>query len=422
MAALVLLLCSLATSLLILTLKSRALNEAQQRLQGRPQRRRAPSARIAQSPAGGAARLQVCGGLLLLGGHLMAMLLRTDRSRLAEPAGLAGEAAVPLVLGLLLVALPGLRPATFERHRTLLVGAARVAVFMASDVRNPRGLLFIFQRPPAPGILRDTWQLLLGSRVVAIFCTAVACPLPLIPHLLVSAFALQRCRVADYICSCPLLQHPVWRRRIAAVHSSIHKLPLLVPDRGPLACAAQGPAGPSGFPLEGVPALDCRVFLTFVMLLGGLVAPTLLMARVQGPQCWAAAGTADEADEAGTAGGASQGPRRTADSGGSGADGSGSRGSSDADTGGDGSMRQGRSNKRCGARLCAAARAAISAAACCLRWAACEAGSILHHLCELLLGASGGVLAAAAWWMLVSLLWVTALLLEGASPGAADAT
>lgn len=200
------------------------------------------------------------------------------------------------------------------------------------------------------------------------------------------------------------------------------QLPLLVPDRGPLACAAQGPAGPSGFPLEGVPALDCRVFLTFVMLLGGLVAPTLLMARVQGPQCWAAAGTADEADEAGTAGGASQGPRRTADSGGSGADGSGSRGSSDADTGGDGSMRQGRSNKRCGARLCAAARAAISAAACCLRWAACEAGSILHHLCELLLGASGGVLAAAAWWMLVSLLWVTALLLEGASPGAADAT
>lgn len=152
MAALVLLLCSLATSLLILTLKSRALNEAQQRLQGRPQRRRAPSARIAQSPAGGAARLQVCGGLLLLGGHLMAMLLRTDRSRLAEPAGLAGEAAVPLVLGLLLVALPGLRPATFERHRTLLVGAARVAVFMASDVRNPRGLLFIFQARAAWGV------------------------------------------------------------------------------------------------------------------------------------------------------------------------------------------------------------------------------------------------------------------------------
>lgn len=29
-----------------------------------------------------------------------------------------------------------------------------------------------------------------GTRVVAMFCTAVACPLPLIPHLLVSAFAV----------------------------------------------------------------------------------------------------------------------------------------------------------------------------------------------------------------------------------------
>lgn len=145
MAALVLLLCSLATSLLILILKSRALDEAQQRAQGRQQLRRGPNGHIATSSAGSAARLQVRGGLFLLCGHLTALLLRSDSSRLMEPAGLAGEAAVPLILGLLLVALPALLPAAFERHRTALVGAARVAVFMASDVRNPRGLLFIFQ-------------------------------------------------------------------------------------------------------------------------------------------------------------------------------------------------------------------------------------------------------------------------------------
>ncbi len=146
MAALVLLLCSLATSLLILTLKSHALDELQQqRAQGQLQRWQAAGGRFAPPPPGAAARLQVRGGLLLLGGHLVAMLLRTDRSRLTEPAGLAGEAAVPLVLGLLLVALPSLLPRAFERHHTLLVGTARVAVFTASDVHNPRGLLFVFQ-------------------------------------------------------------------------------------------------------------------------------------------------------------------------------------------------------------------------------------------------------------------------------------
>ncbi|KAL4443853.1 hypothetical protein ABPG75_011590 [Micractinium tetrahymenae] len=437
MVALVLLVCSLATSLLILTLKSRALDEARRHQQRQQQQPAATEQRqqqqAATAPAGAAARLQTLGGLLLLGGHLMAMLLRTDRSRLAEPAGLAAEAAVPLVLGVLLVALPALLPALFERHRTLLVGTARVAVFMAADVRNPRGLLFIFQRPPSEDLLRDTWQLLLGSRVVAMFCTAVACPLPLLPHLLVSAFAFHRCRLSDVLCSCPLLRHPVWQRRIAAMHSAIHKLPLLVPDPGPLACRVPGTAGALGSPSEGAQARDCRVFMAFTMLLGGLVGPTLLTAKTA-----RSAGAAGAAGAAGTAGAAAGPARRVADGD---SDGAGSsepagssssldqvRSSSSSSSGGgatddvhSGSRPPLQGGKWPGARCCAAVRAAASCAAGCLQRAACEADSCLHHLCELLLGSSSGVLAVAAWWMLLSLGWVTALLLERAGPAASAA-
>lgn len=194
-----------------------------------------------------------------------------------------------------------------------------------------------------------------------------------------------------------------------------------MPDRGPLVCDAQG----AGSTSQGAGALDCRVFVTFMMLLGGLVAPTLLMARVNGPQRSVAAVMAGEANAAGAAGSADTAgtARASLDSRDAGNRGSGSEGRPDHSgrVAGAGSSGGSLVIKWQGARLWAAAQAAASRAARCLRLAVCRAGSIMHHLCELLLGASGGVLAVAAWWMLLSLLWVAALLLEGASQPAASA-
>jgi hypothetical protein len=83
------------------------------------------------------------------------------------------------------------------------------------------------QVEPSPhwaGSLRDLWVLMLGTRGLAVLLTPITLPLPLLPHMALAAFAVQRCRTAAYACSCPMLRHPTWQRRIARLHSVVHKV------------------------------------------------------------------------------------------------------------------------------------------------------------------------------------------------------
>lgn len=129
------------------------------------------------------------------------------------------------------------------------------------------------------------------------------------------------------------------------------------------------------------PDLECRVALSFYQLLLGLVLPSLLVANLQAPMAAAAAearaAAAAEAVAAQRAGGRGGGRRA----------------------------------RKLTARGCLGL----------VRWAAAEVESMLQHGGELLLNRGGSpLLTALAWWSLLSLVWVTALLLE--QPGLLVAT
>lgn len=194
------------------------------------------------------------------------------------------------------VLFPALLPAAFERHRHLAVAASRLALFAAPLITNPRGMLHVFQvrglcqvawhasrandavalrahcrehhrgehsvaagadvalPEPSPmalqvepsphwaGSLRDLWVLMLGTRGLAMLLTPITLPLPLVPHMALAVFAVQRCRTAAYACSCPMLRHPTWQRRIARLHNAVRKVSCCVGPRGRwhVACGAGG--------------------------------------------------------------------------------------------------------------------------------------------------------------------------------------
>ena len=134
---------------------------------------------------------------------------------------------------------------------------------------------------------------------------------------------------------------------------------------------------------------DCRVFITFFQLLVGALAPTILAAKL--PSIMPAAAPLRGSADGSSGGGNSSGQN---------SDGSGMA------TGGASGTRAISTRRLCSWLLHAAA--------------GLEGG--LHHLCDLLTHSAGSgswVLTAAAWWLLISLMWVLALLLE--QPGAAAA-
>ena len=141
---------------------------------------------------------------------------------------------------------------------------------------------------------------------------------------------------------------------------------------------------------------DCRVFITFFQLLVGALAPTILAAKLPSIMPAAVAPEALSPPHRDSAEGSS---------GGGNSNGQDDEGSSLATAGASG-MRAFPTRRLCSWLLHAAA--------------GLEGG--LHHLCDLLTHSAGSgswVLTAAAWWLLISLMWVLALLLE--QPGAASA-
>ena len=127
-------------------------------------------------------------------------------------------------------------------------------------------------------------------------------------------------------------------------------------------------------------AQQCRVFVSFIQLLVGVVAPVAIMAAVHAPIHAAAADEAARRELRRRRREASRPPRSD--------DGS--------DDGGSGSCKWSR------LRACGAA----------VRGVYSEADAVLQHVGELLGSTRRGVVSAAAWWLTVSLCWVLALLLE----------
>ena len=98
------------------------------------------------------------------------------------------------VIMLLLIGLPSWAPRLFERRRCLIVGAARLALWVQPWIVNPRGMQAVFLAHPSQGVrglLFDLWQLLLGTRTLAMFVTAIIAPLPTLPHLALALFAFE---------------------------------------------------------------------------------------------------------------------------------------------------------------------------------------------------------------------------------------
>lgn len=94
----------------------------------------------------------------------------------------------------LLIGLPSWAPRFFQRRRCLVVGGARLALWVQPWIVNPRGMQAVFQAHPserAAGLLFDVWQLLLGTRSLAMFVTAFIAPLPTLPHLALALFAFE---------------------------------------------------------------------------------------------------------------------------------------------------------------------------------------------------------------------------------------
>ena len=106
----------------------------------------------------------------------------------------AEASAILAVIMLLLIGLPSWAPRLFERRRCLIVGAARLALWVQPWIVNPRGMQAVFLAHPSQGVrglLFDLWQLLLGTRTLAMFVTAIIAPLPTLPHLALALFAFE---------------------------------------------------------------------------------------------------------------------------------------------------------------------------------------------------------------------------------------
>uniref|UniRef100_A0AAD5DVJ6 Uncharacterized protein n=1 Tax=Chlorella ohadii TaxID=2649997 RepID=A0AAD5DVJ6_9CHLO len=296
-----LLLASLLATLLVLTLRSEA-----GELQQRRQRRRWSGPAQPHTPADcSAARLQLWAGGFTLLGQLLAMGSKSELQ----------------------------------------------AVFQAHPSERAAGLLF------------DVWQLLLGTRSLAMFVTAFIAPLPTLPHLALALLAFE--------------------------------LPLLVPEQ-PVSCDARLDAADTA-------VAECRTFVTFFQLLCGVVLPTLIVARLHAPLYEAAAEEAERRRRRRLVRELSRPPSSDEEE-------------REAAAAGGGRARR---RQRCGWPL-----PIVQALGARLSALALSAEGTLQHLCGLLRGsgpdlAGSWVLTAAVWWLLLSFCWVLALALElvPAGPG-----
>ncbi|KAL4447898.1 hypothetical protein ABPG75_005117 [Micractinium tetrahymenae] len=207
--------------------------------------------------------MQMLSGLIGTGLYDWSLALRARLS----PAFSGPEAATQLgtlaVLLLLCCGLPAAAPAAFRRHRCAVLGLARLAFTLQPDFCSERSIVTVLDAsPPSPrplGVLRDLLRLSVGSRSLGMFLASVLCPLPLVPHLALTALALQRCRRTAFMCGRPLLQHPIWQQRIHWVHLAARevRLPAAAACFRPLAChiARSTTVGVALFPAPRNPAL-----------------------------------------------------------------------------------------------------------------------------------------------------------------------
>ncbi|KAL4854229.1 hypothetical protein ACK3TF_004931 [Chlorella vulgaris] len=229
----------------------------------------------APRPPGFEPRLQLVSGAIALLVQVVAIARWTQvSSRAQETRGLLNMGSVVVLEAVLLVVLPSAAPEFYSRHCQLLLGLTRLAYFSLPLLRDPDDVQSVLQGEPSGsrwfGGAADLFSLTLAARGLALLLGPLVCPLPLLPHLALAAFAVERCRTTPYMCAQPMLQHPTWRRRIRLAHRVMDGLLLLtVPKRDD---------GDDGWQQ----ALDCRVFVTFYQLLLGVVLPTLVLASLQG--------------------------------------------------------------------------------------------------------------------------------------------
>lgn len=153
----------------------------------------------------------------------------------------------------------------------------------------------------------------------------------------------------------------------AATLPASPQLPLLGPDPSASKVPLADP--------EQAAQLDCRIFLSALLIVLGVVAPTLLVAKLNEPMV-AAAAAAEEAAALDF-------------------------------------WRHGRSRQRAQP---AAERGGSGLASRCLAWlrrASADAEAALQHLASMLMnGAGSPLLTLVAWWLVASLVWLAALVLE----------
>ena len=163
-------------------------------------------------------------------------------------------------------------------------------------------------------------------------------------------------------------------------HPTLHPFALQLPLLSPEPAALQHALASGPDPQEEV---QCRLFLSLCQVGVGIVAPTLLLAKLQAPAEAAAAlpAAADSTEQR-------RGRRRQSDR---------------QDAARDGSRCSSGSPVKRVSSLCVRL----------LRSAAEEAEATLWHLCQLLTNRAGSLLVTAlAWWLLLSVVWVSVLLLE----------
>lgn len=203
-------------------------------------------------------------------------------------------------------------------------------------------------------------------------CLPLLLTLPTLLHaaVAIAAFASAKVGCAAWIDAHPHLSFCTVRPNV------VPQLPLLSPEPAALQHAlALGP--------EPQQEVECRMFLSLCQVAIGIVAPTLLLAKMQIPVHAAAATAAAEA-------GAEQRRGRSRLGGRSGSVQERRRHSGDSPV------------KRV-SRLCLRL----------VRSAADEADAFLWHLCQLLTNRAGSLIVTSlAWWLLLSAIWVTVLLLE----------
>ncbi|KAL4419054.1 hypothetical protein ABPG77_010333 [Micractinium sp. CCAP 211/92] len=326
--------------------------------------------------------VQVMAGLV--GGVIQLMVILTKNNLddlIQSPLGAASPCLAVLVLLVSGMLVPLLAPRWFERHRTPLFAASRLLYFSLPTAPSPHGYSYILQTVPSHGRfskLRDVWLFSLGTRGVALVLAPVFMPLPLLVHALVAAASMQRVSAAGEICVTPMLQHPLWQRRVHWVHLTAEMLPL-VPQQQRGAAEGSTGAGSAGGGLagggvtDGSSLHDCRVFVAFFQAFMAALS-VLLAAWLEAPRASAAA-AAQAAAGAASAAAATDAP-------------GGTRGT--------GWLTRSR------------------------RWLkglVAEAEATLRQLCDMLSGRSWpGVAQLASWCLLLSFLWNLAAWLEEPLP------